>query len=299
MSETSPVSIDQDKCIQCMECVRTCPTATLYEKNGSILVSKLAKTQCIRCAHCMGVCPEDAVTIARYDISEKIPIPKFKIDPETLMNFMRSRRSTRLFKPDPISKSELERLIDAARYAPSGHNDQPSEFTVITGEKVKEIRNAIVKEISMIVNSLPEDPEKMVKILENFVPANMVNAMLSTIDPMKRIFAEMEKGGKDVLFWGAPALIIITANKKYTVNTMIIENTTLTAAYLMLMAEAMGLGTVSLGMLMFAIYYSRKVRKLIGIPKDHKARYCLALGRKDTNFKYLVPRNKPKINFVE
>ncbi|MFX0139920.1 MAG: nitroreductase family protein [Candidatus Hodarchaeota archaeon] len=299
MSEKSPVSIDQDKCIQCMECVRTCPTATLYEKNGNILISKLAKTQCIRCAHCMGVCSEDAVTIDRYDKSEKIPVPKFKIDPENLMNFMRSRRSIRLFKPDPIPKSELERLIDAARYAPSGHNDQPSQFTVITGEKVKEIRNTIVKEISIIVNSLPEDPEKMVKILENFVPKNMVNSMISVIDPMKRIFAEMEKGGRDVLFWGAPALIIITAHKRYNVNTMIIENATLAAAYLMLMAEAMDLGTISLGMLMFAIYYSRKVRKLIGLPKDHKARYCLAVGRKDTNFKYLVPRNKPKINFVE
>ncbi len=299
MIKDSPVRIDEEKCIRCMECVRTCPTATLYEKNGLVLISKAADLQCVRCAHCMGVCPEDAVSIDRYDYSEKVPLPDYEMDPEVFLNFLRSRRSTRLFKAEQVDKSVIEKLINAARYAPSAHNDQTSDFTVILGDKVKELRDVILKEFSLIVNSLPDDPEAMSKILENFVPKNMVDTMVTMVDPLKKMVVAAEKGSRDFLFWGAPAIIIISSDKKFNVNTMVIENASLTAAYLMLMAEAMGLGTCSLGLLMFAIYNSRKVRKLVGIPRNNKARYCLALGKKATNFKYLVPRNKPKINYVE
>lgn len=300
MKNEIPVIIDQTKCIKCLECTRTCPTSTLYEKNGIVRVTKDAFIRCVRCAHCLGVCPEDAITVSIYsDESEKIPISDYNIDPENLMNFMRSRRSIRIFKPDPIEKSDLERLINAARFAPSAHNDQSSEFTVITGERVKELRNVIIEEVSKMLRLIPENEEDRVKVIEKMVPKNMVTTIISMIEPMKEIFTDIKNGGRDRLFWGAPALIIITANKKFKVNTMVIENASLTAAYLMLMAEAMNLGTCSLGLLMFAIYNSRKVAKLAGIPKENKARYALAVGKKDTNFKYLVPRKKLKINFVE
>ena len=82
MSESVPVIIDEDKCIKCMECVRTCPSSTLYEKDGKVYVTKLADSWCFGCAHCMGVCPEDAVTVTRYkDRSEKVPASEVKIDP--------------------------------------------------------------------------------------------------------------------------------------------------------------------------------------------------------------------------
>ena len=298
MSENSPVSIDQDKCIQCMECVRTCPTAVLYEKDGIVTVTKAADAWCSRCAHCVGVCPEDAISINIYkDEFEKVPIPDIKIDPEEFLNFLRARRSTRLFKPDPINKSDLEQLINAARYAPSAHNDQSSEFTVIIGERVDALRNLIVDEYSKFFNALPEDPDAAVKVLEQVVPKSMANT--DTIEMMRNLLNELEKGKKDRLFWRAPAIIIITAHKKFNISSMVIENSSLTAAYLMLMAEAMNLGTCSLGLLIGAIANSRKVAKMAGIPKGHKARYALAIGKKDTNFKYLLPRNKPKINFLE
>ena len=119
------------------------------------------------------------------------------------------------------------------------------------------------------------------------------------IEPMKRMLKGMKEGGRDRLFWGAPALIIITAKKDSPGFMGARDNACLTADHVMLMAETMGLGTCSLGLLTGAIAASRKTRKLSGIPKGHRALYALAIGKKDTNFKKLVPRNKPKINFVE
>lgn len=45
---------------------------------------------------------------------------------------IRTRRSIRNFTGDPIPRQDLEALIDAARLAPSGHNEQPWDFIVVT-----------------------------------------------------------------------------------------------------------------------------------------------------------------------
>lgn len=48
-----------------------------------------------------------------------------------------SRRSIRQFKPEPVSRSILEKLINAARLAPSGANLQPLEFVVVDEKEVR------------------------------------------------------------------------------------------------------------------------------------------------------------------
>jgi|GEM_PF-1671126 nitroreductase len=42
-----------------------------------------------------------------------------------------TRRSIRSFKPDPIPGHLLDRVLDAARVAPSGSNHQPTRLIVI------------------------------------------------------------------------------------------------------------------------------------------------------------------------
>ena len=43
------------------------------------------------------------------------------------------RRTIRRFKPDPVPRELLERLVDAGRLAPSAANLQPLEFIVVDG----------------------------------------------------------------------------------------------------------------------------------------------------------------------
>jgi nitroreductase len=45
---------------------------------------------------------------------------------------IRKRRSIRAFTGAPIPRGDLECIVDAGRLAPSGHNDQPWEFVVVT-----------------------------------------------------------------------------------------------------------------------------------------------------------------------
>ena len=49
-----------------------------------------------------------------------------------------SRKSIRKFKPDPIDKTQLERILLAGCHAPSGKNRQNWRFYVVQGQKKEE-----------------------------------------------------------------------------------------------------------------------------------------------------------------
>ena len=48
------------------------------------------------------------------------------------LDAIRKRRSVRSFTGAAIARGDLEQIVDAGRQAPSGHNEQPWEFIVVT-----------------------------------------------------------------------------------------------------------------------------------------------------------------------
>jgi len=50
---------------------------------------------------------------------------------------VRSRRSIRRYRPDPIPREVVEALLEAAVWAPSAHNRQPWRFCVVTDSATK------------------------------------------------------------------------------------------------------------------------------------------------------------------
>ena len=56
-----------------------------------------------------------------------------------------TRRSIRKFKPDPVPREILERILTAGTLAPSGKNKQPWKFYVVQGEKRGEMASEMKK----------------------------------------------------------------------------------------------------------------------------------------------------------
>lgn len=56
---------------------------------------------------------------------------------DEFLAFLQQRQSIRRFKPDPIAREVLERLVAAAMTAPSASNRQPWRFHVITDPEVQ------------------------------------------------------------------------------------------------------------------------------------------------------------------
>jgi len=48
-----------------------------------------------------------------------------------VLEAIRQRRSIRRFTPEPVSLAEMEAILDAGRWAPSGLNNQPWRFLVV------------------------------------------------------------------------------------------------------------------------------------------------------------------------
>ena len=60
---------------------------------------------------------------------------------ESLLRLIRERRSIREFTPQKVPLSDIEELLEAARWAPSGSNAQPWRFVIVTeGEAVEALK---------------------------------------------------------------------------------------------------------------------------------------------------------------
>ena len=76
-----------------------------------------------------------------------------------LHNFLRTRRSIRRFKSDPVPAPVIERILETATYAPSAHNLQPWRFVmVIDTHKRKRLGKALTDKMvqDMIATGVPQ-----------------------------------------------------------------------------------------------------------------------------------------------
>jgi F420 biosynthesis protein FbiB-like protein len=79
---------------------------------------------------------------------------------DSLQNFLRTRRSIRRFKPDPVPDSVIRDILHTATFAPSAHNRQPWRFVVLTNSRRKEhLSGAMAEEFQRDLekDKLPHD----------------------------------------------------------------------------------------------------------------------------------------------
>lgn len=89
------------------------------------------------------------------------------LNPEELLEFLKSRRSIRNFQEKEIPDIELKMILEAGRWAPSGSNKQPWEFIIIKNKdilkkiSVTAIYGKFIKNVSVaiaIVGKISENP---------------------------------------------------------------------------------------------------------------------------------------------
>ena len=127
-------SIDEKKCKRDGICAAVCPLGIIETANENALPvpSPDADELCIKCGHCVAVCPTAAFSHAEMTPDKCSPVRRDWLqDPEKTEHFLRSRRSIRTYKAQPVARDVLTKLIHIARFAPSGHNTQPVQWLVI------------------------------------------------------------------------------------------------------------------------------------------------------------------------
>ena len=115
---TAP-EIDPERCNLCGICLDTCPGGVLV--SGGQAPPRPEQPQfCIACGHCVAICPQGAVSHPALPASCFLPAAEQdRATAERLLDLMRTRRSTRVFRETPVDKEALEALVQAASLAPS------------------------------------------------------------------------------------------------------------------------------------------------------------------------------------
>ena len=76
------------------------------------------------------------------------------MEPQEVLELIRSRRSVRKFQERPVAPELLEQILEAGRWAPSGTNNQPWRFVVVADPQLK-ARIAACTRYGRIIESAP------------------------------------------------------------------------------------------------------------------------------------------------
>ncbi len=155
--------VDRDKCIGCTLCKQDCIVSDIEMIDKKAHIRNLT---CIKCGHCIAICPVKAVSCddeEEYSMEEVIPYEKedFTIDADKLMNFMKFRRSVRLFKKDEIEEEKIENPASDMAYESTV--DFPL-FTITDSSPKKEIVEETVEPLLEEVGSV-DDTEKVTETI--------------------------------------------------------------------------------------------------------------------------------------
>lgn len=287
------IQIDRELCTQCGLCVQDCVRGLFSQKaDGQIVVTD--EGWCSLCGHCVAVCPSEAISHAALGEAgfERIT-EEMQVDPSRLRAFLRTRRSVRAYRDEPVPRSVIEDLIEVARFAPTAANRQNVAFTVVDGRAtLRRLSDLTADFYENLADRLSEP--SFVEGLVASMGADVVKLAIDNI-PYYRRFVGRYRRGEDVFLWNAPALIVASAP---TLDNFGRDNCLLAACHLMLAANARKMGTCLLGIFLRALQQDAAIAEVIDLPADHTAHVACVVGYPRYGYRRLVPRSGTPIRWI-
>lgn len=204
------------------------------------------------------------------------------VNADDLHTFLRTRRSIRRFKPDPVADEVVSRVIATATYAPSAHNTQPWRFVVIN--KTPSAKSA----------QSADKRTRFALALTSAMRADMTaeGAPESAIE--SRVMRSIKRINE------APVLILlcrdVTAVREHKREDeiMAIQSVANAATYLLLAVHAEGLGG---NWICWPLYAQDKTREALELPETWEPQAMFFIGGADEEPKEKVLR--PTSDFVQ
>ncbi len=268
------IQINPERCMKCGLCVQDCfPGALTMEQGKPVLTYP---DRCLACGHCIAVCPGEAVVDDCLDCTDLSPVLMDK-DPQQLLLMMKSRRSCRHYKGTPMSREELNMLLDAARYCPTAKNLQSTRFIAVT-DAIPQLLNGALEGLGKLgqVQRQTASDSNEIRRAENFIA-----------------WAEKRRTDKnfDPLFFHAPLLLCFVAEGDP-------RDAAASAAYTELMASAMGLGCLYSGYFTACAAADQNIQQLLHLQPGETLVRCLVLGHPDVKFRRTVPRKPANLTML-
>lgn len=291
------ITIDTDLCKKDGLCAMTCPVSVIQqsEKATIPMIADDHLSHCFGCGQCVSVCPQGAICHSRYPEGAVRTINKELVPTyDSLLELMRSRRSKRAFKNKVVEKEKLEEIIEAARFAPSGHNEQSTEFVVIQDQAtIHEIGKMTAKGLKKLATPFKSSIGKM---MMRAMIGKRGAAYVGELAPEFEKLASMYDNGTDIILHKPQVLLLFCADSVGGTFASINANIALHNAALA--AEVLGLGCFYTGFVVTVSERDDSIAKFVGLPETHKIYGALAIGYPQIKFRKWPERNPAKAIWI-
>ncbi|MGA2158694.1 MAG: nitroreductase family protein [Dehalococcoidia bacterium] len=287
------VIVKADLCSKCAMCVQECPGKFYIQASKDSFPEARDLEFCNSCGHCVAICPKDAIVHSGFPQGYIQPVNQKNLpSQEAALELLRTRRSTRVFQDKPVEKQQIERIIDAARFAPTAHNTQTTEYIVVQDKKILDEMKRITA--NLIAGSIAKARNPLMKPMVSIILGKHSGAFFRSIPQLKRLIAAV-KSGTDRILRNAPVLIIFHADER---SSMADINAQLAIQNAALMAYSLGLGSFYTGYILAACQRDKSIRRLINLPQNHKVYGGLAIGYPKFEFKKWIERKTPEVSWL-
>jgi nitroreductase/formate hydrogenlyase subunit 6/NADH:ubiquinone oxidoreductase subunit I len=269
------IQINQQTCRQCGTCAATCGRKLIdFQVKNFPKPNALAELLCIKCGQCVVVCPTGSLTHREMPVEQCPPLQEsLQITAEQCEYLLRSRRSVKVYKDQPVPRDVIVRLIEIARYAPTAHNRQEVEWLVVDNkEKLLHLEEMSLDWMRWMIKNQPE---------------------LASLYHMEVMLKQAEID-KNRLLRGAPVLIVVHAPKD---NLQSSTDCTIALTFLELAAKSLGLGCCWAGMVGIMANRFPPMKDEFPIPEGHMLCGFMLLGYPKFRFQRLPLRRPPHITW--
>ena len=291
--------IDQERCIGCGACRAICPDRVIGADSSD--KAFLDAESCLQCGHCYAVCPAEAVSVPFLGSPPALasddnggatswvdPLPS-----QMLMEIMKQRRSCRLYKDKPVDRALIDDLLTAAVTAPSGTNSQGWKFLVLPNREGVTRLGEVTADFYRRLNQKAALPllRNVLKLLG--YPA-LHDYYEGYYQKVQGALEGWESSREDRLFHGAPAAIVVAADRSSSCPA---EDALLASQNILLMAEALELGTCLIGYVVEAARRDPSINRLLDLDMNYRIHSVVALGHPAVKWMRPVGRKpvEPKI----
>jgi nitroreductase len=190
---------------------------------------------------------------------------------------IKSRKSVRAFKTDPVPREVLQAIMEAALRAPSWANTQPWEFAIVGGEVMRKLSAALVDKASS--GEMP-NPDLPLPSFEGPYRERMQSTGMHLFQELSIARDDKETRLNWMLamsrFFDAPNAIIVYMDA--SLGEWSLVDIGLTLENLMLAAWHYGVGTCPEAAV---VLYPEALRSLLKIPESKRIILGLAVGYPD------------------
>jgi len=289
--------VNHQTCNKCLFCADVCPNMLIFKNDTNEVSFKDNFDEfCITCGHCMAVCPTGSIKIAGLDYENDFVENKNEnIGFETFYNHVRNRRAIRQYKKKEVPVEDLQKIVEAIAMAPVGFTPNNLEVNVINSpELLKNSYPEFLKFYEWVIDKLSKPIPRF------FIKKNVSHETFVSLDEhIYPLFTyklpEIEGTDIDPIFRGAPAAIIIHANKDVSNYS---EDGVIAMTYGFIAAHSLGLGTCPVSLIPPVLNKSEELKKQFKIPEDNVVVCSFILGYPKYKYKRTINRNMKNVVYV-